>query len=110
MAAAVIEFNALTDAIRTPAQDHHFSLVAIAANFRRTWQGDQSSIGLQFLERPFVRGVVIGRGGCKFRCTGIHGFKHGSHIKLVSMRAHAEFVGSRAPGNLTIGKTELLDF
>ena len=110
MAAAVIKFNALTDAIRTAAQDHHFSLIALAAHFRGTWLGDQSSVGLKFLKRPFVGGVVLRRGGCKFRCTGIHGFKHGSHIELVSMRAHAEFVGSRAPGNLTIGKTELLQF
>ena len=109
MATAVVEFNALTDAIRTATQDHHFALVATAADFRCAWQGDQGSVGLKLLERPLVSGVVVWRGGGKFRCSGMDGFKHGSDIKLVSIGTDAEFVGSGAPCNLTIGKTELLD-
>ena len=55
MNAAIIEFNALADAVRAAAQNHDLALVALA---------------------PFVliavRGVVIGRVSFEFRRARIH--------------------------------------
>ena len=70
---AVIELDALADAVGTAAQDHH-----LAAGFRLhlAFGSDQlkRAVIAQPLHRPLIGGVVIGGGGGEFGSAGVHGF------------------------------------
>ena len=108
MAAAVVEFDALADPVRTAPQDHH-----LAAELRLHFalRGDQlqGTAGIDPLEGPLIGGVVIRGAGGKFSRTGIHGFEHRIHAQTLAMGAHLQLLGPGGPANLPIGKTQLLE-
>src|SRR5262245_51730421 len=91
MHAAVVELDALTDAIGATAQDHDlFSLSRVRFVF------------------PFVGGIEIGREGGKFGATGIHGAKN-RHDSFLLAKFSDLFLGAVCKrGEMSIGKAHLL--
>ena len=63
VAAAVIELDALADAIRSTTQNHHLALVRCGSpDFVGSRKGCQRPIGLEALQRTLVGRVVVRRG------------------------------------------------
>ncbi len=92
MHAAVVELDALADAVRTAAQDH--DLVAVA---RRRF-------ALVLIGRVQVRGAGGELGG-----AGIHALVHRAHLVGTTQRAHGRFVGAGQFGQAGIGETGALE-
>src|SRR5262245_10767317 len=89
--AAVVELDALADAIGATAQDHDlFSL-------RR--------VGFVF---PFVGRIEIGREGCKLSATGIHRAKNRFDALLLAQFPDLSFGAVRQRSEMRIGEAQLL--
>ena len=92
VAAAVVELNALADAVGAAAQDHHLG-----------------PVGGQHLGFVFVGGVVVGGKGLKLGGAGVYGFVDGDNAQALAVLAHGVFVGAGGVGNLAIAKALALD-
>ena len=93
MAAAVIELDALPDAVRPAAEDHH---AAFAGLFRRRFV---------FI---FVGRIIIGRVGLELGRAGIDRLERGHDPPRFAMPAHVDLRGVPDHGQLPVGKAELL--
>ena len=109
MAAAVIEFNALTDPVGTPSQDHHLSIGIRTGHFIRLSAVDEGSAAVESLKRAFVGGVVIWRRGRKLGGTGVHRLEQRPDAESMPVPSDRQLVAAGAPGDLTVGEAELLD-
>ena len=88
MAAAVIEFDPLANPVGATPEDHHLASTVVEGHLAFRLQGCEVPIAVQLLERALIGGVVVWRGGCKFRSTGVHGLEHGSNTKAMAMTTH----------------------
>ncbi len=93
MAAAIIEFDALADAVGSAAQDDDFLFVG----------------GIGFVHRQpaacrFIAGIHIGRQRREFGGAGIDPLETGPHIQRVTRRAHIHFLHAGQPGQAGVGK------
>src|ERR1035438_2233200 len=79
MAAAVIELDALSDAVWPAAQDHDLLAVAGAG-----------------LAGAFIVGIKIWSEAFELGSAGIHAAEDGGHAQLLAPVAHRDFI--RAPG------------
>src|SRR5690606_16057344 len=86
--AAVIEFDALADAVRAATQ--HQDLVAIA------------DVGFALF---FVRGIHVGRAGREFRTAGIDTLVDRAHAKLVAAAANFLLAYGQQHREALVGKT-----
>ena len=77
VAAAVIELDALPDAVRAAAEDHDFLAIA--------------RVGFVF---RFVARIKIGREAFKFRRAGIHAIEHRGDAEFLAARAHRVGIGA----------------
>ena len=109
MAAAVVEFDALADAVGTAAQDHHF---AALFGLHLVFGGHlfKGAVGAQALQGPLVGGVVVRRAGGKLGGTGVHGLEHGVDAEGLAVAAHLQLVAAGGPGELAIREAQLLEF
>ena len=89
--AAVIELDALPDAVGAAAQDDDFLT--------------RSRRGLVFL---LIGGIEIRRMGLELRGTGIHLLVDGPHTQAVPRRAHQFLLNALLSGNLQITESVLL--
>jgi len=90
--AAVIEFDALTDAIRSPAEDHDLA--------------PRRGRGLAFL---LVGRIQVRGGGRKFGRAGIDALVHRVQPQLAPLLAHRRLIAGREMGDARIGKTLALE-
>jgi hypothetical protein len=87
MDAAIVEFDALADAVGPAAQDHHL--------FSRRHPG--FALG-------FIGGIVIGCGGPKFRRTGVHQFVDRPDAHVFTSPLYHFFRDAGKMGDLVVGK------
>ncbi len=92
MHAAVVELDALADAVRTAAQNH--DLVAIA---RRRFA------------LVLVGRVQVGGAGGELGGAGVHALVHRAHLVGAAQRAHGGFVGAGQLGQAGIGEAGALE-
>ena len=90
--AAVVEFNALADAVGAAAENHDF----FAAG----------GFGLAFF---FVGGIQVGRAGGEFGGAGVHALVDGAHAQRVAVRAHGVLIRVQELGQAPVGKAFLLE-
>ncbi len=107
VAAAVVELDALADAVGPAAEDHHLAS-ALGPHLILRGQADRSACIVEALQRPFVGRVVVGGGGGEFRCAGVHGFEHRVHPEALAGAAHAQLIAAAGPGDLAVGEAQLL--
>ena len=93
MAAAVVELDALADAVGAAAEDQHLAAVP----------------GLHFVAL-FIGGVVIGRVGFEFRGAGIHQVEGGHDAHLLAQTADVGLGTLPHLGELTVGEAVFLGF
>ena len=101
MHAAIVEFDALADAVWPAAQDHHLA-AALRLHLVFGRHDLQLTGRIEPLQRPLVGGVVIRRAGGKLRRTGIDGFEHGIDAQPLTVAPHREFIAASGPGDLAI--------
>ncbi len=94
MHAAVVELDALTDAVRTGAEDHDALARALARSFR---------LG------GVVGFVVVGRLAREFGSAGVDGLERGHHTEQFTARAHRSLVRSGEVSDLRIGKSHAFE-
>ena len=93
MDAAVVELNALTDAIGSAAQHHDLSPISrTCLALEIAWRVDQALIGR----------VQISRVGSKFGSTGIDPLKHGAYPHEVATLTHIAAATTKQSGQSTI--------
>ena len=108
MDAAVVELDALADAVRAAAQDHHLA-AGLRLNLGFGGHQLQAAVGPQPLHRPLVGRVVIRGAGGKLRRAGVHGLEDRVDAQPLAMGAHLELLAAGGPGDLAIGEPELLE-
>ncbi len=86
--AAVVELDALADAVRACAQDHRALLRG------RTNLGSAQLVGLV---------VVLGK-ALELGCAGVNRLEHGNHAELLAARANGKLVGAGEVGDLIVGE------
>ena len=97
MAAAIIELDALADAVRPAAQDHDLFLV-----------GGRSLVRERARERRLIGRIHIGRGGGEFGSAGVDPLEYRTHVERVALLRH---LGRRHAGELgkaRVGKSHRL--
>ena len=90
--AAIVELDALADAVGAAAEDH--DLLAVAA---------------PGLLGPFVGGVVVGREGLELGSAGIHGAEAGQHSRPRAQRPHVFLRAVRQLRQPPVGEAHVLD-
>jgi len=91
MHAAVVEFDALADAVGTAPQDDHLAAIA--------------GPGFGF---PFVGGIIIGRVGLEFRGAGVHQLVGGQDGEAFAQMTDVDFGPLPGSGQLRVGKAQFL--
>ena len=106
--AAVVELDALADAVGAAPQDHHLAAVfGLHLAFRR----DQlkAAVVAQALQGPLVGGVVVRGAGGELGGTGVHRFEHRVDPQRLAVVAHLQLVAAGGPGDLAVGEAQLLE-
>src|SRR6266581_3700101 len=93
VAAAVVEFNSLPDAVWSAAQDHDLGL--------GLW------VGLIFL---FVSRIHIRREGLELSCARVHALEHGCYVPTRALQPHGRRRGLPDLRKLLIARAMPLDF
>ena len=107
VAAAVVKFDALADAIGATAQDHHLgACFRLDLIFRG--HGLQLASGVDALQRALIGGVVIWGAGGELRRTGVDGLEHGVNPQGLAVAPHRQLIAARGPGQLAVGEAQLL--
>ena len=108
MHAAVVELDALADAVGAAPQDQHLA-AGFRLHLRFGWHQLKPAVGGEALNRPLVAGVVVRRAGGKFGGAGVHRFEQGIHPEGLAMAAHREFIAAGGPGDLAVREAQLLE-
>ena len=87
MDAAVVELDALPDAVRSRAEDHH----ALAR------------LGRDFAFDGVVGLVMVGRRAFELGGAGVDRLERGADAEQLAARAYRQLVGSREVGDLSVG-------
>ena len=105
MHAAVVELDALADAVGTGAQNHDLGLVA-----RTHLVGGDAAAGVRSLAHEILVGlVVILRGALELGGTRVHGLHARDHTQTLAVGAHKALIAAGEVGDLRIGGTVLLE-
>ena len=91
--AAVVELDALANAVRACAQDH----------------GTAARLGRHLRLARVVGLVVVGRLAGELGGAGVHGLERGHHVQHLPARAHGELVGAGEVRYLRVGEAVLLE-
>ena len=110
VAAAVVELDPLADAVGTSPQDHHLALRLRALHLVGGRKSCQCALSIQALQRAFVSGVVIRRGGGEFGCAGVDGLEDGTYSQAMAMPSHRQLITAGGPADLTIREPKLFQF
>ena len=89
--AAVVELDALADAVGASAEDHHLLAIGVAA----------------FVDRS-VAGVVVGCVGLELGGAGVDQSVHGQKSEFSTCGAHLVFGAFEQPGDLAVAVAKLL--
>ena len=92
--AAIVKLDALADAVRPAAEDHH--LLAVA--------------GFDLVVAAVVGGIIIGRVGLELGGAGIHEPVTGHQAELLALGADGVFRLPGQMGDLPVGEAERLGF
>ncbi len=93
VAAAIVELDALADAVGAAAEDHDFLAIA----------------GVGFVFR-FVARIEIRREAFEFGRAGVHAIEHGGDAELLAARAHGVCIGSEQLAQARVGNSVALGF
>ena len=106
--AAIVELDALADAVWPTAQDHHLA-AALGLHLVFGRHHLQLTGRVEPLQRPLVGGVVIRRAGGKLRRTRVDRFEHGVDAENLAVAAHRQLIAASGPSDLAIGEAQLLE-